>query len=108
VISVGVVTSAGSYERELLRRHRRLDSYAPAVADAVLAGERAHLLAHRIDGSTRQIRAVAVHLLVVGKQLGPVPFERREEVLTRTGLEVEDVRPDAGSAGRTCLAHDVG
>ena len=41
------------------------------------------MLAHRIGSRRGQIRAAAVELLVAGQELGPVAFERGEEVLAR-------------------------
>src|SRR5579862_938253 len=95
-------------ESELLGRFSRLKPDAAAVADPVLAGERAHFFAYRIDLAAWQVRAAAVHLLVAWQQLGPVPLERREEVLARARLKVEDVRPDPRRSRGARFAHDFG
>src|SRR4051812_15773739 len=96
----GVVTARRFYgrrqrshsESELLGRICRLETHAPAVANAVLACQRAHVLAHRLDLAARQIGAGAVQLLVLRQQFGPVPLERGEEVLARALPEIQEVR----------------
>ena len=55
-----------------------------------------------------EIGATVVQALVLGEQLRPVAPEALEEVLARSGLKVEDVRPDAACAGLAGGAHDLG
>ena len=83
---------------ELLGRRRRLEPHAPAVADAVRAGELAHDASRAGAASAlRQVRAPRVEPLVLGQELRPVAGEALEEVLARAGL--------AGGAGSPRSPH---
>ena len=93
---------------QLLGLGNRFEAHSAAVPDAVAAGEPAHAFAHRVGLAAGQIGAAPVEPLVPGEQLGPVAVERGEEVLTRPGTQVEEVRPDSGCARCARLAHDVG
>jgi hypothetical protein len=57
----------------------------------VPARELVHALADRLRLLGGQVGALRVEALVVRQQLRPVAPERREEVLLRAGLEVEEV-----------------
>jgi hypothetical protein len=69
--------------------------------------EQAHPLAHGIGLAAGEVGTAAVQPLVLRQQLGPVAFERREEMLARAGAEVEEIRPDSGRSRGARLAHDL-
>ena len=47
-----------------------------------------------------EVRLTSVQVLVHRQELGPITGELLEEVLARSGLEVEGASGDAGGAGR--------
>ena len=88
-------------------RRRRPQRLRPAIANPVGSGESAHLVLCRLRLALRQICAARVEAFVLGQQLGPVAGEAREEMLTRPGAEVEQVRPHAAGACVACRLDDA-
>src|SRR4051812_27253526 len=70
-----------------------------AVANLVPPRERADEVTRRTRDRGRQVRTACVQLLVARQELRPVAFEAAQEVLTRAGLQVEQVCPDAARTG---------
>src|SRR5262245_43848645 len=65
------------------------------------------LLADRRGDRGRKVGARPVQPSVALELFGPVPGEVLEEVLAGAGLQVEEVRPDAGGAGLAGRADDL-
>src|SRR6266446_6948190 len=94
-------------ERQLFGFRRWSEDHAPAVGYAVMRAQ-APDLAHRpLSEDGRQVRAVAVRLLVARHELRPVPGEYRHEVLARAVLEMQHARPQPGGAGGASRLHDL-
>ena len=97
-------------QRQLLRDHRRL-RFQPdgtTVSQVVLLCEPADLLAQRLRLLRAEVGAAPVEPLVALELLGPVQREVLEEVLPRSGLQEEQVRPDPAGTGLAGRANDLG
>src|SRR5580765_2964651 len=96
-------------ECQLLWLRGRLEPNVPAVANTLLAGEPRHFAPWGLGVRLAEIRAaVGVELLVPRQLLGPVTRQVFEEVLARSGPQVEQVRPDPGGARGARGSHDLG
>src|SRR3984893_7185293 len=87
----------------------RDEAHGTPVGDPDLGAQPRDLGAHGALSGRREIGpAVPIQLLIAGEEFRPVAGEAGEEVLARSGAEVEEVGPDAGRAGLAGCAHDVG
>ena len=94
-------------EGELLHLWLRDDRLPAAVADAVAAGKLGYLSPDRLRVLGSKVGAPSVEPLVVVQLLGVVARERFEEVLSGTGPEEEQVRPDSARARLASRADDL-
>jgi hypothetical protein len=74
----------------------------------VLLRQRVDLFAQRVRLLLAEVRAAPVEALVALELLGPVQREVLEEVLPRSGLQEEQVRPDPAGTGLAGRANDLG